>query len=239
MGETILVVDKDQGFVNLLRTQLAELDYQVEHAADGATALKKALGGDYSLIIVERRIPGMEGIELCRRMHQKKRGTPIIVLAAASDELDRIVALESGVDDYLEKSISIRELVARIRALFRRVAIAAGRDGEEEPKHVMMLGDMSIDLDLRKVTRTGNEIDLTAKEFDLLVFLAKKPGRPYTREQILDNVWGYGTSGYDPVVTTYIARLRSKIEEDPDNPRYIQTVRGVGYKFMKLEQLKP
>lgn len=183
-------------------------------------------------------LPGMEGLEVCRRLRAKPPYTPILMLTAKSSELDRVLGLEVGADDYLTKPFSIRELVARVKALFRRVE-AIGTQGSPGPQKTIRAGDLIIDVEKRKVMLESKQADLTAKEFDLLLQFAQHPGRVYTRSQLLDLVWGYAHDGYEHTVNSHINRLRAKIEEDPARPRYILTVWGVGYKFAEPEEDGP
>ncbi len=172
----------------------------------------------------------MEGLELCRRLRAENHYTPVLMLTAKSSEIDRVRGLEIGADDYLTKPFSIRELIARVKAIFRRVE-AFGRAGGEAPVGRISAGDMAIDPEKRTAEIAGDPVDLTAREFDLLLQFAQHPGRVYTRQQLLDLVWGYGHDGYEHTVNSHINRLRAKIERDPSRPDYILTVWGVGYKF--------
>jgi DNA-binding response OmpR family regulator len=175
-------------------------------------------------------LPGLDGIEICRRLRSNPGYTPILMLTSKASELDRVLGLEMGADDYVTKPFSVRELMARVKALFRRIDELKKNDSPETPQ-VIHRNDMTIDLAKRKVVLKNNAIDLTTKEFDLLVHFARHPGRVYTRAQLLDQVWGYGHDGYEHTVNSHINRLRTKIEENPAQPCYILTVWGVGYKF--------
>ncbi|MCI0526752.1 MAG: response regulator transcription factor, partial [Nitrospira sp.] len=174
------------------------------------------------------------GLELCQRLRTKPNYVPILMLTAKSSELDRVLGLEVGADDYLTKPFSIRELLARVKALFRRVEALESQASPGIQKTIQA-GDLMIDVEKRKVTLGGKSVDLTAKEFDLLCQFAQHPGRVYTRTQLLDLVWGYGHEGYEHTVNSHINRLRAKIEKDPAHPHYILTVWGVGYKFFDPE----
>jgi DNA-binding response OmpR family regulator len=175
-------------------------------------------------------LPGTDGIEICRRIRSRPDYTPILMLTAKSAEPDRIVGLEMGADDYLTKPFSVRELLARIRALFRRIAALAAQEAKAEPNRIAV-GGLTITLDKRRVELDGRIVELTAKEFDLLAQFAAHPGRVYTRAELLDLVWGYGQDSYQHTVNSHINRLRAKIERDPAEPHYVRTVWGVGYKF--------
>jgi DNA-binding response OmpR family regulator len=229
----ILVIEDDREIAALVELHLRDSGYEVHLAHDGRRGLAKALDERYALIILDLMLPELEGLELCRRLRAQADYTPILMLTAKSSELDRVVGLEVGADDYLTKPFSIRELLARVKALFRRMdALAAGPSGA--PKKIEA-DELVIDLERRKVSREGRTVELTAKEFDLLVQFARNPGRVYTRSQLLDLVWGYGHDSYQHTVNSHINRLRAKIEKDPANPRYILTVWGVGYKFSEPE----
>jgi DNA-binding response OmpR family regulator len=197
-------------------------------------ALERA---SYSLIILDLMLPELEGLELCRRLRARPDYTPILMLTAKSSELDRVVGLELGADDYLTKPFGIRELLARVKALFRRMD-AMGASGPSAAPERIEIDELIIDVEKRKVSSKHGPVELTAKEFDLLVQFARHPGRVYTRSQLLDLVWGYGHESYQHTVNSHINRLRAKIEKDPAKPRYIMTVWGVGYKFSEPEDRK-
>jgi DNA-binding response OmpR family regulator len=173
-------------------------------------------------------LPGMDGIEVCRRIRERPPYVPIVMLTSRSSETDRVVGLEVGADDYVTKPFSIRELLARVKAIFRRVE-QTGSDAQAAGR--IEAGGLVIDPERRAVTLDGRAVELTAKEFDLLLYFAARPGRVFTRSQLLDAVWGYGHDGYEHTVNSHINRLRAKIEADPARPRYVLTVWGVGYKF--------
>jgi DNA-binding response OmpR family regulator len=172
-------------------------------------------------------LPGMSGTEVCRQLREKERTTPILMLTAKSEERDKVLGLDLGADDYVTKPFSIRELLARVRALLRRVEL----DQPEEAPAEIAFGDLVIEPAKRKVQVAGENVELTAKEFDLLNLFAQHPGRAFSRQELLDKVWGYQYAGYSHTVNSHINRLRSKIETDPSAPRYVQTVWGVGYRF--------
>ena len=229
MTRKVLVVEDNPDIAKLVSLHLKDLDCEVALAADGLRGLDEARARRYDLIILDLMLPGMDGLELCRRLRGETDYTPILMLTAKSSEVDRVVGLEIGADDYLTKPFSISELLARVKAIFRRVdALGAGRP--PAPKR-LNLGAMAIDVEKRTVTVTGRAIDLTAKEFDLLLQFAEHPGRVYSRQQLLDLVWGTGHMGYEHTVNSHINRLRGKIEDNPAEPEYVLTVWGVGYKF--------
>jgi DNA-binding response OmpR family regulator len=230
VSRRILVVEDNREIADLVALHLRDMGYQVDVALDGRTGLREALTGAYQLVILDLMLPGVEGLEICKQLRSKPDYTPILMLTAKSGELDRVLGLEVGADDYLTKPFSIRELLARVKALFRRIdAIASRKPAEDEPS--ILVGPVEIDIRKRVVTVENRRVDLTAKEFDLLVQFAKHPGRAYSRTELLDSVWGYGHDGYEHTVNTHINRLRAKIEKDPSHPRYVLTVWGVGYKF--------
>jgi len=177
-------------------------------------------------------LPGMDGIEICRRLRAQADHTPILMLTSRSSEVDRVLGLDSGADDYLVKPFSIQELIARVKVIFRRLDTFS--HGSESPSPRIRAGGLALDLDKRTVSLDGNPVDLTAKEFDLLRLFAEHPGRVYTRSQLLDLVWGHDNASYEHTVNSHINRLRSKIEKDPSKPDYVLTVWGVGYKFNDL-----
>lgn len=226
----VLVVEDEADIANLVKLHLEDIPCEVNLIGDGAMALAEARANDYDLIILDIKLPGLDGLEVCRRLRAHGRFTPILMLTSKSSELDRVLGLEMGADDYLTKPFSVQELKARAKAVFRR----AERFGAEAPQPAtqrIQVRDLSIDLERHEVQVRGRAVQLTAKEFDLLVYFANHPGRVYSRDQLLDQVWGYQHSGYDHTVNSHINRLRTKIESDPQNPEYIHTVWGVGYKF--------
>ena len=188
--------------------------------------------GNYDLVVLDVMLPGRDGLSVCRELRGGGGYVPILMLTAKSTELDRVLGLELGADDYLTKPFSIPELKARVRALFRRVdALALAAVESSAPTNSVVYGGLTVDPDRHRVTVDGRKVELTAREFDLLLFFARNPGRVYSRAQLLDRVWGYNHDGYEHTVNTHINRLRSKIEQDAADPRYILTVWGVGYKF--------
>ncbi|MGQ0694590.1 MAG: response regulator transcription factor [Nitrospiraceae bacterium] len=236
MPRKILVIEDDRDIARLVELHLHDLGYEVQLAHDGVSGLKQALSKPYNLIILDLMLPGIEGLEVCRTLRAKPHYTPILMLTAKSTELDRVLGLEVGADDYLTKPFSIRELLARVKALFRRIEALESQSAPSTRKTIQA-SDLAIDVEKRKVTLCGKPVDLTAKEFDLLLEFAQHPGRAYTRSQLLDLVWGYAHEGYEHTVNSHINRLRAKIENDPAHPRYVLTVWGVGYKFTELEDL--
>ena len=235
MSRKILVIEDSPDIADLLALHLGDEGYQVEVTQDGRAGLRKALEQSYDLVILDLMLPGVDGLEICRQLRAAPSYTPILMLTARSTEIDRVVGLELGADDYLTKPFSIRELVARVKALFRRVEAFTSQT-PSSPSAVIRVGDLVIDAERRKVQVGDRPIELTAKEFDLLLHFARHPGRVYSRAQLLDLVWGYGHDGYEHTVNSHINRLRAKIERNPARPRYLLTVWGVGYKFFEAEE---
>ncbi len=226
----ILVIEDSADIARLVMLNLRSKQMDVDHAADGATGLELALAGQYHLVILDLMLPGVDGLDVCRRLRSKQVYTPVLMLTARTTELDRVLGLEVGADDYLTKPFSVPELVARVGAMLRR-ADQYQSSPATRPAALLQFGELSLDPDRRQVQLRDDRIELTAKEFDLLWHFASNPGRVFTRGQLLDSVWGYGHAGYEHTVNSHINRLRGKIEADPAKPRYVITVWGVGYKF--------
>jgi DNA-binding response OmpR family regulator len=232
MAWRVLVAEDDVDIGRLLALQLAELGCGCRVVDDGVTALAEAQAGRYDLIILDLMLPRLDGLEICRRLRAGGPYTPILMLTAKSTELDRVLGLELGADDYLTKPFSMPELAARVKGVFRRAERLAAQRATAAPEAQRIeCQDLVIDLERHEVRLEGRGVELTAKEFDLLACFARSPGRVFTRAQLLDQVWGYSHSGYEHTVNSHINRLRNKIERDPANPDYIQTVWGVGYRF--------
>ncbi len=227
-GARLLVVEDDRDIARVLQLHLSDLGYEVESTPSGEEGLELALSGAFELVVLDIMLPDLDGLELCRAVRAKLPSLLILMLTARSSELDRVVGLELGADDYLVKPFGVRELQARVKALLRRKRALA--EAETTPDS-LAFGDLSIDVRARVVALGGEEVHLTAREFDLLLQFARHPGRVYTRGQLLDLVWGHGFEGFEHTVNSHINRLRGKIEADPARPRLIQTVWGVGYKF--------
>lgn len=221
----VLVVDDDHHIGELLTIHLEENGLKVTHAADGVRGLELALTDSYDLVVLDVMLPGKDGVEICRELRKRNIRAPIMMLTFRGEEVDKILGLEMGADDYVTKPFSIREVCARVRALLRR----SGSSPEAAQPKIELRG-LSIDPAAREAHLDNKLLDLTATEFDLLLYLAKSAGRAFSREQLLTGVWGYTSSAYEHTVNTHINRLRSKIERDPANPAFIQTVWGVGYK---------
>ena len=236
MAKKILIIEDNRDLARLLENHLRDLAFQVDVAFDGPAGLARANSDNYDLVILDLMLPGLDGMEICRRLRRGPVYMPILMLTARSSEMDRVLGLEIGADDYVTKPFSIRELLARVKAILRRVEELTDGGGETAPA-VIRAADLELDPAKRIARCGGQNVDLTAKEFDLLLHFARNPGKVYTRSQLLDKVWGYGHDGYEHTVNSHINRLRAKIEKDPAHPVYILTVWGVGYKFADSETL--
>lgn len=234
MPRTVLVIEDDKDIARLVELHLRDEGYSVTVMPDGNTGLQQALAKPFDIIILDLILPGMDGLEVCRRIRNRLDYTPILMLTAKSADVDRILGLELGADDYLTKPFNVREVLARVKALFRRVEALRTNDSAA-PQKPIRAGDLTIDPEKRKVSVRGKPVHLTAREFELLLVFSRHPGRAFTRAQLLDKVWGYSYQGYEHTVNSHINRLREKIERNPAKPRYILTVRGVGYQFVEAE----
>jgi len=230
MPYRILVIEDNHDIARLVEMHLHDLSYQVELAADGDTGLARAIQGQYDLIILDIMLPGIDGLEICRRLRGASNHTPVLMLTAKTTELDRVLGLELGADDYLTKPFSIMELLARVKAIIRRTGLSKQPPSDKATDTIHING-LIIDPSRRAVNVDETPVELTAREFDLLLYFASHPGQVFSREQLLNSVWGYGHDGYEHTVNSHINRLRKKIEQDPADARYILTVWGVGYKF--------
>lgn len=230
MNRTVLIVEDDPNLAQLVRMHVEDLGCRTRMADSGTAALDAWRGGDIDLVVLDLMLPDMDGLSVCRQIRAVDAYVPILMLTARSSEADRVLGLDIGADDYLSKPFSVAELAARIKALFRRID-ALSESSESDKAGVIRHGDLVIDPARRKVEVDGQAAELTAMEFNLLYHFASQPGVVFTRTQLLDKVWGYTYEGYEHTVNTHINRLRSKIEQDPAHPRYIQTVWGVGYRF--------
>ncbi|HMQ48336.1 MAG TPA: response regulator transcription factor [Saprospiraceae bacterium] len=227
----VLIIEDDATIVELLEIHLKDLNLSLEKRYNGVEGLREAWNAGYALIILDIMLPGLDGLEICKRLRQEGIATPILMLTAKSEEIDKVLGLEFGADDYLTKPFSIREFIARVKALLRRTQVLNRQTIPEEAKSQLQYGELNIDLDKRKVSVEGKRIELSPKEFDLLSLLASNPGKSYERSKILNLVWGYEFDGYEHTVNSHINRLRSKIEPDVTSPTYILTSWGVGYRF--------
>jgi DNA-binding response OmpR family regulator len=228
-ARTVLLVEDEPTLASTLSYNLRKNGFKVLSAVDGVAGLQEARRARPDIIVLDLMLPKMDGLEVCRRLRAES-DVPILILTAKSEEFDKVVGLEVGADDYLTKPFGMRELMARLRALLRRSA--AGRADTDDGTRIST-GDLELDARGRSVKRKGMEIQLKPKEFDLLHFLARNPGQVFTREQLLERVWGYEFFGGSRTVDVHIRWLREKLEAQPAQPRHILTVRGVGYKFVR------
>jgi DNA-binding response OmpR family regulator len=225
----VLVIEDENDLAELLALHLRDLNCKVVLAADGHEGMRQAFARNWDLVILDLRLPGPDGLSICRALRRESRYVPILMLTSKSSELDRVLGLELGADDYVTKPFSVSELMARVKAIFRRVESLEKRfpGGADS----LSLGPIRIDTSGRQVLVNDRPMPLTAREFDLLLHFARHPGQVFSRAQLLDSVWGYGHDGYEHTVNSHINRLRSKIEPDPARPEFIVTVWGVGYKL--------
>lgn len=224
MNERILVVDDEPKIIKLARDYLERSGYVVLQARDGKAALAVARHDDPDLVVLDLNLPGMDGLDVCRRLRQES-AVPIIMLTARVEETDRLIGLELGADDYITKPFSPRELVARVRAVLRRV------QGDLVPQNTLRAADLEIDLQGHRVQRGDEMIRLTRIEFNLLALLAQHPGQTFSRERLLEHLHGYAHDGYDRSIDAHVKNLRRKLEPNPGEPVYILTVYGIGYQF--------
>lgn len=229
---TVLVIDDEQPIVEILKFNLIKEGYSVIEAYDGAEGLELALTKNPDLILLDVMLPKMDGFEVCRKIREKS-SVPIIMLTAREEEVDKVLGLELGADDYMTKPFSVRELTARVKANLRRTAIDKTVGGVSDKNNIISSGDLVINMERYEVKKRDKVIDITLREFELLKFLAIQPEKIFTRESLLENVWGYEYYGDVRTVDVTVRRLREKIEDDPGMPRYIITKRGVGYYFNK------
>jgi DNA-binding response OmpR family regulator len=231
MQGRILIIEDEPDIANLVKTHLCDAGYAADIAGSGAAGMALFKKHHYHLVILDLMLPDTDGLALCRQMRSAENYIAILMLTAKSTELDRVLGLEMGADDYLTKPFSLPELMARIKALFRRMDALKQSREQIADQETIERGDLIIDVTKRSVQVNGKAIELTAREFDLLLFFARHPGRVFSRVQLLDRVWGYNHDGYEHTVNSHINRLRAKIERDPADPSYVLTVWGVGYKF--------
>jgi DNA-binding response OmpR family regulator len=229
VGKRVLVIEDERDIADLISLHLSDGNFSVRIARDGHSGLQEATSQRWDLIVLDLRLPGVDGLEICRRLRRESEQVPILMVTSKSSELDRVVGLEVGADDYVTKPFSILELMARVKAIMRRAEAPRRRDDLPQPE--LRVGCLTIDAGRRCAHVHEKPVELTAKEFELLHHFARYPGRVFRRIELLDSVWGYGHDGYEHTVNSHINRLRSKIEEDPAKPRLIVTVWGVGYKL--------
>ncbi|MEM7037309.1 MAG: response regulator transcription factor [Bacteroidota bacterium] len=223
----VLVIEDDPAIAELVVFHLKDINFETRHTASGMEGLSLARSGGFDLCILDLMLPDMNGMDICRQLRMEKVQMPIIMLTARSEEIDKVLGLEIGADDYITKPFSVREFTARVKAVMRRLSAQP----ETPANAVLEFDELKIEVENRITRLHGQRIELTPKEFDLLVLLAKHPGRSYTRGQLLNAVWGYEFEGYEHTVNSHINRLRNKIEQDASAPKFILTTWGVGYRF--------
>ncbi|MFQ3542527.1 response regulator transcription factor [Halobacillus rhizosphaerae] len=227
MSQKILIVDDEESIVTLLKYNIDQAGYDTDVAYTGTEALEKASDKSFDMIVLDVMLPGMDGMEVCKQLRQKQVNTPILMLTAKDDEFDKVLGLELGADDYLTKPFSPREVVARIKAILRRMI----REPEEEEEKHIKIADLSIYPEQYEASIKGESLTFTPKEFELLLYLAQNMGRVLSRDQLLSAVWNYDFAGDTRIVDVHVSHLREKIEPDTKKPSYIKTIRGLGYKM--------
>lgn len=228
--ESILIVEDDGDIAAVISTNMQDLGYQTHWEKTGPAGLERALAESFAVIILDLMLPGMDGLSLCKHFREQNKETPILMLTARAEEIDRVLGLELGADDYMTKPFSVRELNARVKALIRRSRLNRHESSEGNPAK-LKIGQLEVDTALRSVRLKGNLLELTVKEFDLLVLFMHNPGRAFSRSDLLNLVWGYQFQGYEHTVNSHINRLRNKIEDDASHPEYLKTIWGIGYRF--------
>ncbi len=231
MGKFVLIVDDEKPIVEILKYNLSKEGYETIEAYDGETALKYALEKKPDIILLDVMLPVMDGFEVCKKVREKL-SIPILMLTAREEEVDKVLGLELGADDYITKPFSPRELMARVKANLRRTVVDSSKETEDE-SNIVKRGRIVLNLDRYEVKRDGEVVDLTLREFELLKFLALQPEKVFTREMLLEKVWDYDFYGDLRTVDVTVRRLREKIEDDPGAPNFVVTKRGVGYYFNK------
>lgn len=238
--KSVLLVDDDPGVAELVKASALESGFQLVVCTNGEDGLRAVATSAFDAIILDLQLPGIGGMEICRRIRLSGCFTPVMIMSLRSDELDKVLGLELGADDYLVKPVGVRELAARLRALIRRselTRIAAEASDSTEDDQVFTVGELTVNMTRRTVRLGDRAIELTAVEFDLLSILAYRPGCVVSREQLIEAVWGGASSELSSPLSTHMSRLRQKIEPDRDEPRYLLTVRGVGYKMPSRDEL--
>lgn len=252
MKDKILIIEDEIDIAKLIKVHLSELDLHCDICTQGEAALEQALTQDYQLILLDVMLPGISGLDICRQVRQEKPLQSIIMLTSKTSEIDRVLGLELGADDYMTKPFSIRELQARVRSQLRRVHAINAKNADQDNGHLkeksaqqesnqqgVSIGQLHIDHRYHQVTYKNKAINLTATEFELIDFFCQHPDQVFSRAQLLDGVWGYHHNGYEHTVNSHINRLRSKLEENCNEPQIIQTVWGVGYKLNSAGVMPP
>jgi two-component system, OmpR family, alkaline phosphatase synthesis response regulator PhoP len=229
----VLVVDDEPAIRQLLQYNLSQAGFEVHTLDSGQSVVQWVRGNKPDLVLLDVMLPGQSGFEICQEMRRQGMSTPVIMLTARDDEIERVLGLEIGADDYVTKPFSPREVVARVRAVLRRSTAEPVVDDTDE---VIRVGDIQVNVENYEVDVRGKRIDLTTREFELLVYLCRNVNRVLSRDQLLEHVWGYDFAGDTRIVDVHISHLRDKIERNPKQPEYIKTVRGIGYKLVKGEE---
>ncbi|MGB0847498.1 MAG: response regulator transcription factor [Thiolinea sp.] len=236
----IAIVEDDESIAEMLAFHMKAQGYETSHFADGELARQNLLQNHYDLVLLDIMLPNCNGLDICKELRQQKPGIPILMLTSLDGEADRVIGLELGADDYLTKPFSMRECVARVKALLRRSQFSRKESNPTPTSQTtderLQIAELVLDAASRVVTLGDITIDLTAREFELLFYLAQHHGRVYSRAQLLDAVWGYSHDGYEHTINTHINRLRNKLKRPPGKPDFIQTVWGVGYKFLSPDE---
>ncbi|MDC7232780.1 MAG: response regulator transcription factor [Spirochaetales bacterium] len=233
---TVLVVEDDKEIARLVSTNIEDMGLETKVVHDGKSGLDQARKGTYDLIILDLMLPEIDGMSLCRKIRESDTQTAIMILTAKAEEIDRVLGLELGADDYMTKPFSVREMTARVKALLRRTVRNEISCSDEE-QNAVAIGAVSVDFEKHRVLLAGEVLDLTVKEFELLSLFVRNPGRVFSRQDLLSKIWGYQFEGYEHTVNTHINRLRNKIEKDPSHPEYLLTVWGIGYRFAEGDDL--
>jgi len=230
--DSVLIVEDDKDIADLIRVNLQELGIDTEHESNGQEALTKALNQSFDLLLLDIMLPGLSGLDICRQVRQAKPEQAILMLTAKNSEMDRVLGLELGADDYMTKPFSVRELQARVRSQLRKANLLQQRQPKSQPEaELLVVGKLVINEQQHRAKLSGFDLDLTATEYDLLKHFALHPDQVFSRAQLLEAVWGYHHSGYEHTVNSHINRLRAKLEKNPTEAKIIQTVWGVGYKL--------
>ncbi len=232
----VLIIEDDTEISKVVSINLESHGIKTEQVHDGLLGLKRAKSFEFDLIILDIMLPSLDGISICRKLREENYDTPILMLTAKIDEIDLVLSLELGADDYMKKPFSMRELLARVGALIRRSEKTVNKI-DEESQEKLQFGELVIDYTKHQVFIREKILNLTVKEFELLTLFAKNPGRVFSRSDLLNTIWGYNFEGYEHTVNTHINRLRNKLETDPSNPKYLLTVWGLGYKFSEQEPI--
>lgn len=229
MNRTALIIEDDPQLAELIQIQLNDINFKSSICHNGIDGLQQAKNSIYKIILLDLMLPGIDGLEICKSLRKEGVNTPIIMLTSKSEEIDKVIGLESGADDYITKPFSMRELQARVKAIIRRSD--EGTNISNLKKDLLSFTNLAIDLDKRTATKNNDRLDLTQKEFELLMLLAGSPGKSFSRQELLNLVWGYEFEGLEHTVNSHINRIRAKIENDMANPEYILTTWGYGYRF--------